>query len=416
MNATIAKSDSCYVAKTNSCCRFLKAKEAVLSKTHRLGLIVNPIAGMGGLVGLKGTDGDRYKQAIERGAHPLALNRAAGALATLMQQKVNFELVTCGGNMGETAARSAGLQARVVWRAAHSQTNGTDTIDAARALVAENIDLLLFAGGDGTARDLLGSIGRQIPVLGIPAGVKMHSAVFAPGPRAAGEIIASFLVVDCSQKNLRDAEVLDRDDDGASPRLFGMMKVPINELWTPHPKAGGGSSALLVGALTHGTKLATDGRVTLIGPGATMRDLKEQLGFAGTLLGIDAFQHGQLIASDVGERQILDLLDGQEGRIIISIVGGQGFMFGRGNQPFSPTVIRRVGLDQVFVITAQEKLTLLEGRPILVDTGDEALDDELAGFKSIRVGAKRCIQYQVVAASKIANDSEIYADKVEDSV
>jgi len=367
--------------------------------THRLGLIVNPVAGMGGAVGLKGTDGDRYDEAVALGASPVASARAARALASLARLVPELQMVTCAGAMGQAAAEEAGLAAEIAWRGGEGRSSGRDTAEAARSLARAGVELLMFAGGDGTARDLLGAVDDSVPVLGIPAGVKMHSAVFAPGPSAAGDVAAAFLAGDCEPSDLVDAEVMDRESEEASPRLYGTLRVPAGSLWTPHPKAGAGGSAMLEGACERVARQAQDDSLTLLGPGATLMRIKERLGFRGTPLGVDAVVSGRLLEADVGERQILDLLEGRKGRIVVSVVGGQGFLFGRGNQPFSPAVIRRVGLDRIVVVASMEKLAALGGRPLLVDTGDETLDRELSGFISVRTGARRTARYRVAATA-----------------
>jgi predicted polyphosphate/ATP-dependent NAD kinase len=231
----------------------------------------------------------------------------------------------------------------------------------------------------------------------------MHSAVFAPGPSAAGDVAAAFFTGHCNHSDLVDAEVMDREDADASPRLYGTLRVPASSHWAPHPKAGSAGNAMLEGACERVARQChNDDCLTFIGPGATMRRIKERLGFRGTLLGVDACRRGRLVRADVGERQILDLLDGPEGRIVVSIVGGQGFLFGRGNQQFSPAVIRRVGRERIVVVASTEKLVALAGRPLLVDSGDASLDRDLAGFITVHTGARRSTRYRVTATGIVA--------------
>jgi predicted polyphosphate/ATP-dependent NAD kinase len=233
----------------------------------------------------------------------------------------------------------------------------------------------------------------------------MHSAVFAPGPALAGDIAAAFLAGGCNPADLVDAEVMDREEDGHSPRLYGALRVPAVSLWTPHPKAGAAGGAMLDGALSRIAEVIRDDRLTLVGPGATMQAVKQRLGVDGTLLGVDVFHNGQLVDTDVSAARILTLLEAGQGRIVMSIVGGQGFLFGRGNQQFSPAVIRRVGVRNIVVVAALEKLTALGGQPLYVDTGDDALDQELAGFINVRIGARRSLQYRIAVPTALDADT-----------
>lgn len=358
---------------------------------HRLGLIVNPIAGMGGSVGLKGTDGELAAVARKLGASPVAAERAQKALSQLSGFGDSLAIFTCAGEMGADAAVLAGLEPTVLTTAEDRETIAADTRAGATAIVDSHPDLLLFVGGDGTARDVLEVIDRRVPVLGVPSGVKMHSAVFAASARAAGEIAARFLRARDRQSMLGDAEVLDRDGNGtgeASPRIYGIMRAPRSDFLVPGAKAASPVSeeAALGAAIERVVARMDDSCISLLGPGTTMQLAKRQVGFEGTLLGVDAVRHGSCLATDIAEREILQLLGGHGcGRIVVSVVGGQGFLFGRGNQQLSPRVIRRVGKDNIDIISSLEKLTALPSGCLLVDTGDEALDEELSGHMPVIV-------------------------------
>ena len=358
---------------------------------YRLGLIVNPIAGMGGSVGLKGTDGELAAVARKLGASPVAAERAQKALSQLSGFGDRLVIFTCAGEMGADAAALAGLEPTVLTTATGRETIAADTRAGATAIVDSDPDLLLFVGGDGTARDVLAVIGRRVPVLGVPSGVKMHSAVFAASARAAGEIAARFLRARDRQSMLGDAEVLDRDGNGtgeASPRIYGIMRAPRPDFLVPGAKAASPVSeeAALGAAIERVVARMDDSCISLLGPGTTMQLAKRQVGFEGTLLGVDAVRHGSCLATDIAEREILQLLGGHGcGRIVVSVVGGQGFLFGRGNQQLSPRVIRRVGKDNIDIISSLEKLTALPSGCLLVDTGDEALDEELSGHMPVIV-------------------------------
>lgn len=372
---------------------------------HRLGLIVNPIAGMGGSVGLKGTDGELAAVARKLGASPVASERAQKALSQLSGFGDGLAIFTCAGDMGADAAALAGLEPSVLTTAADRETIAADTRAGAMAIVESDPDLLLFVGGDGTARDVLEVIGRGVPVLGVPSGVKMHSAVFAASARAAGEIAARFLRAPDRQSLLGDAEVLDRDVKGtgeASPRLYGIMRTPRSGFLVPGAKAASPVSeqAALDAAIARVVARMHGSGISLLGPGTTMQLAKRQIGFEGTLLGVDAVRHGSCLATDLGEREILQLLGRHGcGRIVVSVVGGQGFLFGRGNQQLSARVIGKVGKDNIDIVSSLAKLTALPSGCLLVDTGDEAFDEELSGHLPVIVSGNRTAMMPVRSTS-----------------
>lgn len=366
-----------------------------------LGLIVNPIAGMGGPLGFKGTDGEAVlAAALAAGAAPMALARTRRALVRLMMAGAAFDLLTAPGAMGGDAAREAGLPADEIGTGG-KQTSAADTREAAKAMARAGAALILFAGGDGTARDILEAVGNSVPVLGIPSGVKMQSAVFASGPEAAGEVAAAFLG---GAGRTRHAEIMDIDEDAVragriSPRLYGYALVPDAKGAMRGPKAGAAveDDAELDAACARIAREADAGTLFIVGPGTTMRRLKSRLGADGSLLGVDAFQDGKLVAQDADERCLLALLDGRPARIAVGVVGGQGFLFGRGNQPISPAVIRRVGRENILVIAGAEKLLRLDPPGLRVDTGDLATDRALEGHWPVRTGPQRTMIVKVTA-------------------
>ncbi|MBX3069188.1 MAG: ATP-NAD kinase family protein [Thermomicrobiales bacterium] len=399
----------------------------------RIGLIVNPIAGMGGRVGLKGTDGPAaLEQARALGATPLSGERARQALAVLRERLGDdLLLLAAPGPMGADIAESLGIATRVppspdrgrgaggegedgktarrqdgekegdllpspaVGRGAGGEgcTSSADTQTAVAAILAEGVDLLLFAGGDGTARDVYAAAGTGPPVLGIPTGVKMHSAVYATTPRAAGEAAAAFLTA--AKPQLRESEVMDIDEEAfrqgrLSARLFGYLMVPYQRTLVQSLKSGSTSGeADLTGIATDIAERMRDGALWIIGPGTTTRAIAARLGVPKTLLGVDLYSRGELVASDATEQTILRHLDGVPAHIVVTPIGGQGYLFGRGNQQFSPEVIRRVDKSNIVVVSTLAKLTGLAGAPLLVDTGDPTLDAELAGYMRVVTGFRQ---------------------------
>ena len=247
-------------------------------RRQKLGLIINPVAGMGGRVGLKGSDGALAGKARSMGAIPIAEARARVAMLQFAAACPDAEVLTAPGSMGAAVAEYAGLETRVVATVSKSETSAADTLAAARAIVAEGAALLLFVGGDGTARDVYKVVGRELPVLGVPSGVKMHSALFAASARAAGEVAARYLCAADRNGLLADAEILDHVDvstPGRSPELFGVVRTPRSGFLVPAAKNSRTSSEplALAAAVNRVATMLSDDRLTLIGPGSTMESL-----------------------------------------------------------------------------------------------------------------------------------------------
>ena len=342
---------------------------------RRIGLVVNPIAGMGGRVGLKGTD-NKVEEARRRGAEPRSPARAREALEHLHEQGT-VELHTYGGAMGEEAAVAAGFSPTVVGRPDGEETTAADTREAVRRLAG--VDLLLFVGGDGTAVDVaeaLESADADVPVLGVPGGVKVYSSVFAVTPRAAGRIAAGF---DRTERR----EVNDIDEDAyrggdVTTELKTVVEVPVGEEVQSSKQIGGGTVEALAAAVAADARAAD--ATYVLGPGSTIDAVKTELGFDGSPLGVDVWRNGEVVVADAAAAEILDVL-GDDSRIVVSPIGGQGFVFGRGNDQISPPVVRR---SDVEVVASKQKLDDIG--VLRVDTGDPDLDERLRGWQRVRVG------------------------------
>lgn len=368
----------------------------------RLGLIVNPCAGVGGTVALKGSDGaEIFADALRRGATARAGERATEALLMLAEHVAGVQLYTWGGAMGEASARAAGFDPVVAGHAPDDRiTSAADTRAAAETLLESGIELLLFAGGDGTARDILEVVGEQIPVLGIPAGVKMHSGVYAVNPASAGRLLRK-LVTD-GWIDLVQAEVRDIDEDAfregvVRTSLYGEMLVPDDQDLLQQVKCAGqaGEEEILQGLAAWVVETMQAGCTYIIGPGSTTATIMQELGLAGTLLGVDVVRDGELLASDAGERELLELVDGSDARILVTAIGGQGHILGRGNQQISPAVIGHVGPGRIAVVATRDKLRSLDGRALRVDTGDADLDQRLSGHIQVLAGYEDRLFYPV---------------------
>ena len=370
-----------------------------------IGLLINPLAGLGGSLAQKGSDGQAMRDRVL--AMPVAerqrsQSRAQRSLALLLNDQDAVTFSCWAGDMGEDALTQSGFSSQVLGTRSDELSSSDDTHSAAIALVGAGIDLLVFVGGDGTARDILDSVGSSVPVLGIPAGVKMHSGVFAVSPEAAGELLVR--LVKGGLVSLKSAEVRDIDEvafrnDVVRSRFYGDMTVPCEGHYLQQTKVGGRESAELVAAEAAQWLIESmqQGATYFMGPGSTMAAISEAIGVPATLLGVDIVRDGQLMVADADESQLLAELHLASGPtyILVTAIGGQGHLFGRGNQQFSPAVIKRVGLENILIVAAKSKISALEGRPLLVDTNDPLLDQALSGYRQIITGYDDHILYPV---------------------
>ena len=353
-----------------------------------IGLIVNPVAGMGGSVGLKGTDGDMHARALELGATPVSPARTREFLSHLGCRN-EIRLLVAPGPMGADHAEAAGLSFDIVGTIADHPGPG-DTRAIAREMLDAGAELIAFAGGDGTARDMADAVGERAPVVAIPSGVKIYSAVFAYSPRAAAELVDAFV----DGADLTEEEVLDIDEDAfregrVDARHYGFLLVPEVGRLLQGGKESSGISASTAEAKQEIAQAVIDTMqpqtLYLLGSGTTVRAIAEELGIKKTLLGVDAVIDGELAGSDLNEQSLLELLDRYpQAAVIVTPLGGNGFIFGRGNKQFTPQVLRRVGLDNIIVIANRDKLLGIAS--LHVDTGDPELDDDLKGYVDVTVG------------------------------
>ncbi|VAW65028.1 Uncharacterized protein SO_3077 [hydrothermal vent metagenome] len=373
----------------------------------KLGLIINPLAGIGGRVALKGSDGEGIQQlAMQRGAIPLAQARMAQALELIIPHKEQVHIYTAAHDMGENLCRYLGLACTVVSEAPVEHTRACDTENAVLQCLAQGIDLLLFGGGDGTARNihhaLQGVDSHSVPpVTGVPAGCKIHSSVYAVTPVHAGELLA--LLIKGRALSLVEASVMDIDEDAfrhdrVKARLHGYLNVPAENRFMQNMKEGGVSheAVVLLDIAAYMLEIMEEDTLYLIGSGTTTKAILDEMQLPATLLGIDAVKNQQLIARDIDEKQILQLLDKyKKVRLVMTIIGGQGHLFGRGNQQISPQVIKRLGMKNIDIIATTEKIHSLDGRPIRVDTGDEELNRTLYGMVPVISGYDEKTLYRI---------------------
>lgn len=353
-------------------------------RTVLLGFVINPIAGMGGSVALKGTDGDAYRIALSKGAVPLARGRALRALGRLEGE---MKFLTAPGEMGAEALDDLGHAYEVVL-GTPTPSSAEDTRRVCRIFVERGVELIVFCGGDGTARDVLDAVGDKVPVIGIPSGVKMHSAVFANTPEEAGDTIERFVK---GETETRSAEIMDVDEDAfrsgeLRARLYGYVRVPdLGGLQPPKGAVFGTSDEEQKEAIAEFVVDRMEpGTMYVLGPGTSTKAVADRMGLPKTLLGVDVYVDGKAILTDASENEILRVLGDRKAKIIATPIGRQGFVLGRGNQQLSPRVVEKVGLENLLIVATPTKLA---ETPVLhSDSGDINLDRRLRGYRKVLIG------------------------------
>ncbi len=362
-----------------------------------LGLIVNPISGMGGSVGLKGTDGrDILEKAINLGATPNALNRTKELLNELKSVKSKLKFITCPKFMGELILKKMDFNCEIIEdpifndiKEIYDSTAEHTTIAAEIMKSIKDLKLILFVGGDGTARDIVSAIGKEKPSLGIPAGVKVYSSVFSINPRMASSIIIQFL---WDEIPLKESEVLDIDEDEYRKgklvsKLYGHLLTPYNPDYLQYSKIGSPHSDL-----NNQERIAK--RIVesfekdvyyLIGPGTTTKAITDRLNQKKTVLGIDLLLNNKIITQDLNEQQILTYIKDKKIKIIVSLIGRQGFLFGRGNLQFSPIILKKIGPQNIIILSTKYKLQNIPNQILRLDTRSAELDEKMRGFYKVLV-------------------------------
>ena len=367
------------------------------SNRFLLGLIINPISGMGGSVGLKGTDGREILQkAISLGAQPNAINRAREFLAELRAIKHKIKFITCPGYMGASLLKEMQFTYEMIEDPIFnsikelSETSAQHTMKAALKMrKLDNMKILLFFGGDGTARDIFKAIGKNLPCLGIPTGVKIYSSVFSVNPRDAATIVMQFL---WDEIPLKESEVLDIDEmeyrkGHLVSKLYGELLIPYNPDLSQRSKMRTPDSDLnnQERIAKRILEILEDDVYYLLGPGTTIRAITDLLEQEKTILGIDLLINGEIIARDLNEEQIINHIDGKQVKIITTLIGQQGFLFGRGNLQFSPRILRIVTPKNVIIVATKFKLLSINNQVLRIDTRDPELDQNMKGLYKVIV-------------------------------
>lgn len=367
----------------------------------KIGIIINPIAGMGGIVGLKGTDGEEtLNKAIELGSTPKSESMAKKALKELLPLKKDIIIITADSNMGEDIAKDLGFEVKVVYKRNSENTTSFDTKSACSKMLKEGLDLLLFSGGDGTARDISSVVDLDMVCLGIPAGVKIHSPVYAINPKSAGKIAYKYITGNI--KHVNEQEVVDIDEEDyrkgrVNTRLYGYLKVPKETVLIQNRKAptplSEESAQQAIGLYI--VDNMQDDVAYIIGPGTTTKSIMDILNTQNTLLGVDIVINKKIYKLDANCEDILNVVRNMKSKLIITPTGGQGYLLGRGNQQISAEVIKHIGKENIIPILTKQKLLNLKFKPLYVDTFDDDVNTLLDGYMRIVVGYNEQIMYAI---------------------
>lgn len=357
----------------------------VFATTMRIAVVVNPDAGLGGRLGFKGSDG-RAAEARAAGAEDRAGPRMKLCLEHLAKlSQTPIELLAWDGRMGGDWIPSS-----------YTSTGITPEITSAE-VTAEFVkshepDLFLYAGGDGTTRDIVEALGdRDTPLVGVPGGVKMHSGCFATTPKAAAEVVWSFVTGDLM---VARTEVMDLDEEVYlkgewKVRMYGEAFTPASPRWMQGAKEQvqrESEEETLEAMSSHIGNLVEENPELMIiwGSGGTLRQMCKLLGYESTLLGIDIQLNG-VMHKDLNEQGLLEIISQHQGKklLLLSPMGGQGFLIGRGNLQLSPNVLREIGIENILGIATPAKLLGLS--EVRIDTGEEELDREIRDRKYLKL-------------------------------
>lgn len=365
--------------------------EVVMKK---IGLLVNPIAGMGGRVGLKGTDGkDVLQKAISLGALQEAPEKAKKALSKVIELKDDFIIYTASGLMGEIECKDLNLNYEVIYDVSDDST-ANDSKEVLKLFLEKNVDLIFFVGGDGTARDVYSIIEDKISVIGVPAGVKIHSPVYGNTPEQAGDLLAE--VIKGIDLPIVEKDVIDIDEDAfrndkVEVRLYGYLKVPFDQRYlqnkkSPTPQGDHEAQISIACDIVDSMK---DDVFYIIGSGTTPMYVMKELNLPNTVLGVDIIKNRKIVKKDCNEQDILDIIKDERAYLVVTPMGGQGYLFGRGNQQLSPNVLRKIRKEDIIIIATSGKLDGISSGHLIAYTMDEDIDKKLRGYYRVKIGYER---------------------------
>lgn len=365
----------------------------------KIGIIINPIAGMGGKVGLKGTDGSLVlEEAIKRGATPISPGKSIQFFNSLKLcpslNQIRFYVPP--GDMGENSIKVSGIQYTLVDYKLDNQTSANDTTNIAKIMITIPVDVILFFGGDGTARDVYRGVKSEVPILGIPSGVKIHSGIFTKTIYAGTDLICELSLlesIECVSREIIDLDEISFRKDKIVTKIYGIASVPFSQgnLQVSKSISNSGSESDNIDGImnTYKEQIRSD-VIYILGSGSTLKVFSKIFGIEKnkTVLGIDIVKNNQIIKKDANEEEILNIINKNEKnsmKLILTPIGGQGFLLGRGNLQLSPKVVRKVGLNNIDIISTRNKLNSLARSVLYVDTGDNDLDESFKKFWKVLI-------------------------------
>ncbi len=394
-----------------------------IKSTLRVGFLINPYAGIGGPAGFKGSDLIELQSAAAQGKIPLRAPARAHTFWRLIAQALEasavtplplgIEVISAPQQMGADWLSLWGVAHTVVSGAVNVQTTAQDTQVFAQAIQRQGVDILVFAGGDGTARDIYRAVGSEQLVLGIPSGVKMHSGVYAINPQCAAELMIQLLsgvLMSTSLQEVRDIDENEFRQGRVKAQYFGEMPVPAAAEYVQAVKQGGMESEALVlfDIAEYLREHFSPDALIVWAPGSTTLGLLKEWGHEGTLLGVDVLMPSGDLVRDVNAQQLNALAADHTGviELVVTAIGGQGHIIGRGNQQITPELLKRIGKEHVNVVATKTKLRTLHGRPLLLDSGCAELDELWAGLIPVNTGYDDVVLYPVGRLPKDTSDDQ----------
>ncbi len=356
---------------------------------RKIAFFINPRAGEGKKLGLKSSDD--IPQADYSESESTIIGRNFVSSITFPESvhliMPDFEIYKSDGFMQFPYTLVKG------W---NNPSSSADTKNFAKKAISEGAELLVFVGGDGTARDLLDAVGHAVPVIGVPAGIKMYSSVFAYTWMDAVKELEFFL---SNSVKFEDKEILDYDFKEDRLKLFGEMSGIQSKTYNQDPKQVFASTD--ISSLGYGIAADMSSEISyIIGPGSTCNSILEALGVPGTdLLNFKIVKNRRVVKSRAGEEDILAAMKDGNYRLIISPIGGMGILVGRGNYELSDRVLTELRPENLIIVATREKMIPINE---IIMIAPVAISDRFGQYVRISVGIDEFVikKLKIIATSR----------------